>query len=421
MSPAKSVPHVASRRFSPGVERAAARPLDRESLTALMLPEEPQRLSAEDFRQLLMSCVMSGATDITVQSDQQPRAEIHNVLYRAMRRPLAPSEVDLILTEVYGAANGKTEINGQRVLDFSYELNLPDGERRRFRVNATGILASDISGVEITLRSLPDRTPDLALVQISQAEIEALAPRDGIVVIAGATGSGKSTTMAAITRYHLENVRRPVKIVDIQAPIEYTFHDVTSRLTGSASIIGSSEVGRHVPDFFEGVRSALRRKPNIINVGEARDFETISTSITASLTGHLVYTTTHAGSVPDAMRRLLTIFPGNEREARGYDLVSALRFLMVQHLVPRIDRPGRIPVREYLRFTTRVREALLSAPISSWPSMVADEVAGRVKDLEPEDMRQSLVDVAGARYREGVISRDDALFLGGPRAVKDPA
>lgn len=410
---------LTSRKMSPGVNLAKAIKPCRDDLTAHVLAQEPQRLREEDFRQLLMSCVMSGASDVTIQSDQQPRAEFHGVLYRAMRRPLAPSEIDMILTEAYGAANARTEINGMNILDFSYELNLADGSRQRFRVNAIGIYGRDGSAAELTFRALPLETPHYMKVGVSDAEMMALSPRDGIVVIAGATGSGKSTTMAAITRYHLENLERPVKIVDVQAPIEFTFRDVMAAVGGSSSMIGQSEVGRHIRSFAEGVRAALRRKPNIINVGEARDFETISAALEASLTGHLVYTTTHAGSASEAMRRLLSAFPANEREARGYDLVSGLRFLMVQHLVPTADGVGRIPIREYLRFTDRVRERLLCAPTSSWAGMVTDEVNGRGGDVGPDDMRQALPDVCRSLWMSGKISRHDALLVGGPAAVRE--
>lgn len=401
----------ASRRMSRGVERAKEVPLDRENYTAHVLEEEPSRLTEDDFRCLLMSCVLSGASDVTFQSDQAPRAEIHGVLYRAMRKPLAPSDVEMILMETYGGANARAEINGQNVLDYSYELNLPDGGRQRFRVNATGIFGQDGQSVEITMRALPSKTPDLSMVQIAESEIEALTPKDGIVIIAGATGSGKSTTMAAITRYHLESSIRPVKIVDIQAPIEYTFRDVTSQLKGSPSIIGQSEVNRHIRSFADGVHSALRRKPNIINVGEARDLETISASVEASLTGHLVYTTTHAGSVSSSVRRLLAAFPGAEKEARAYDLISSLRFLMVQHLVPRIDRPGRVPVREYLRFTDRVREKLLTHPISDWSSLIDREVSDGAVDAGEDDLRMCLHDETVRLRRAGVISKEDALRI----------
>ncbi|WP_411840070.1 type IV pilus twitching motility protein PilT [Paracoccus sp. ME4] len=408
---------TAGRRMSPGVEKSKSVEFDRELLRIALLDNEPQRLTTEEFRELLMTAVMSGASDITLQSDQQPRPEINGVLYRGMQRPLSPTEVNQILVEVYGGANGPTQINGGNVLDFSYELNLPTGEKQRFRVNATGIYGRDGSGVELTLRALPRRTPDLAMVRVDRDMVDAMAPREGIVVISGATGSGKSTTMAAMTRYHLEESVHPVKIVDIQAPIEYTFRDVMSRVEGSSSTIGQSEVGRHVHSFAEGVHSALRRKPHIINVGEARDFETISASLEASLTGHLVYTTTHAGQCATAIRRLLSTFPGNEREARAYDLVTALRFLMVQHLVPSADGKGRVPIREYLRFTDRVRAHLLSIPTTDWSGAVTEMVEGRILADDPDGMRASLSEVCARKFIDGEISKEWAFRLGGLAAI----
>ena len=408
-----------SRRMSRGVERAKEVPLDRENCVAFMLDEEGSRITVEDFRCLLMSAVLSGASDVTFQPDQSPRAEIYGVLYRTTRRPLAPSDVDTILMETYGGANARSEINGQEILDYSYELNLPDGSRQRFRVNATGIFGRDGQGVEVTMRALPSQTPTLKKVQINSDEIKAMTPKDGIVVVAGATGSGKSTTMAAVTRYHLEESERPVKIVDIQAPIEYTFRDVTARLDGSPSIIGQSEVGRHIRSFAAGVHSALRRKPNIINVGEARDLETISASVEAAMTGHLVYTTTHAHCVSVTIRRLLSAFPANERESRAYDLVLALRFVMVQNLVERADRPGRVPVREYLRFTDRLREKLLSQPIANWSSIIDSEVSAPAADAGPDDLRQCFADVADTLHGQGIISKLDALRISNNKLVRE--
>lgn len=438
-----------SRRVSKGVENSRMVEVNRADLECFVLREEPSRISSEDFREFLMSCVMSGATDVTIQSDQQPRAEIHGLLYRATRKPWSPSEVDHVLAEVYGGANARTEINGQRVLDFSYELNLVDGSKQRFRTNATGIYGRDGQGVEITLRSLPSETPSLELVNLegalpqraetssdaehivdedgldissaemptSPAVIKAMKPKNGIVVVAGGTGSGKSTTIAAVMRDHLEDVDNPVKIVDIQAPIEYTYRDVTSGLKGSSSLIGQSEVGKHIKSFADGVHSALRRKPNIISVGEARDYETIAASLEAALTGHLVYTTTHANDVSDTVRRLLSTFPAAEREARAFDLISVLRFCVVQYLLPRIDKPGRVPVREYIRFTPRLKERLVALPVNDWPSVLGLEVAGKVEDTGPEDMCQSLRQVVTPLYNNGIISRADAFQLGGIDAV----
>ncbi len=412
----RGIPAV-SRRVSGGVGNSRTVEADRSRLEAFMLRDEPPRITDDDFREFLMSCVMSGASDVTIQSDQQPRAEIHGLWYRATRKPWSPSEVEQVLAEVYGGADARTEINGRRVLDFSYEVNLADGSRQRFRVNATGIHGREGRGVEISLRALPSKTPDPAEVGLDEEVLDALKPRNGIVVVAGGTGSGKSTTLAAVTRSHLEDRDRPVKIVDIQAPIEYTFRDITGGLDGSSSIMGQSEVGKHLVSFADGIHSALRRKPDIINVGEARDHATISAALEASLTGHLVYTTTHANDVSDAVRRLLSVFPAAERDARAFDLISALRFCMVQHLPPRIDAPGRVPAREFIKFTPRLKEKLLTLPVDDWPAVLNREVAGAAEGAGAGDMRQSLPDAVIPLLRGGVISRGSALGLIGDAFV----
>lgn len=417
-TPAPEAVAPSTGRQTPGVELARKHVADPSQPILDLATSRSSRITIEEFRGFVMSAVLSGASDITIQSDQQPRVEIHGHLYRGTRRPWSPSEVYDILAEVFGAANAITEINGRRVLDFSYELNQLDGSKQRFRVNATGIQSLDSHGVEITMRALPSVTPTLDGVSLGRELVAALTPRDGIIVIAGATGHGKSTTMAAITRHHLENLDHPVKIVDIQAPIEFTFRDVMEDLEGSASEIGQSEVGRHIETFADGVRSALRRKPNIINVGEARDFETIKTSLEASLTGHLVYTTTHAGSVVDAMRRLLSVFPAEERDARAYDLASSLRFLMVQQLVPRIDRPGRVPVREFLQFSTAVQQQLFAEPVTRWPHIISGIMSG------PEGgyLRRTFSQDIDPHVRQGVVSATDAFRVSGdPRFLEGEA
>jgi len=400
-------------RQTPGVERARRVEPDKDSSFLLLLASESSRLTIEDFRGFVMSAVMSGASDITIQSDQQPRVEVHGRLYKGTRRPWSPSEVSMVLAELFDATNAIAEINGRRILDFAYELNQRDGTKQRFRVNATGIQGMDVQGVEITMRALPSTTPTIEYVSLPPDLVRAMAPPNGIVVVAGATGHGKSTTLAAVIRSHLENVRHPVKIVDFQAPIEFTFRDVLNELEGSSSNFGQSEVGRHIESFAEGVRSALRRKPHIISVGEARDLETIKASLEASLTGHLVYTTTHAGSVVDAMRRLLSVFPAEEREARAYDLASSIRVLMVQQLVPRIDRPGRVPVREYLQFTSEVQQQLFMEPVTRWPHIISRIM--REGGVSDDPLKRTFSEELDPLVRKGVVDAMEAFRITGDR------
>ena len=375
--------------------------LDDVGRTATLPFAEPDRFNIADFRRLLVAATLAGASDITIQTDARPRVEVEGRLYRLGRRPWTASEISTILAEISHAPNAGAEILGRRILDFSCEIPFGPGTRQRFRVNATGIHARDGFGIEITMRILPARTPDIRFARLTAKEIAAMSPPGGLVIIAGATGSGKSATMAAMTRLHLECRERPVKIVDIQAPIEYTYKDVTFGDAGLTSTIGQSEVGRHIPDFASGVWSALRRKPHIINVGEARDLPTISAALEAAMTGHLVYTTTHAGSVHDCVRRLLAVFPANERDHRASDLGVSLRFIMVQQLVQRTGRNGRIPLREWLSFSGPVREALLESPPGRWPGIVHRIMTGRRQ--VPDGLYLGLRKTAGDLIGRGIL------------------
>ncbi len=395
----------------PGVALARKITLDPGQLIQPCFDAEPARITAEEFRTLLLSCVLTGASDVTLQTGRRARAEIDGQLHIVTRRSLGASEIDEILIESYGGpargAHARTEINSREVLDYSYELVMPDDRKQRFRVNATGIHAASGSGVELTFRALPQATPSVGQVGLSGPLLEAMTPRDGLAVVAGATGHGKSTTLAAVVRQLLEDQDRPVKIVDIEAPVEFSFEDIWTTMTRST--IGQSEVGRHIASFAEGVRSALRRKPHVIVVGEARDHATISASLEASITGHLVYTTTHAGTVPDVIRRLLSIFGAEEREARAHDLASSLRLMMVQALVPRVGG-GRIPVREYLIVSREIRDRLLSMPSSQWASIVVAFMDG----LDDPERGQTMAAHAGRLHSAGLISARDCRRLGGP-------
>lgn len=391
----------------PGASRAVEPLILDPGSNAAALPfPEPVRFDPDNLNRLLLSAAAAGVSDITMQTDAQPRIEVEGRLYRLGGRTWPASEISAVLCELHHASNAAAEVTGRRILDFSHEIPSGNGRRQRFRVNATGIHARDGFGIEISIRVLPTGTPDTAFAALEQAEVAAMSPPSGLVLIAGATGSGKSATMAAMTRHHLENGRRAVKIVDIQAPIEYTFGDVLRSNAGTPSLIGQSEVGRHLPDFASGVWSALRRKPHIINVGEARDTETISAALEAALTGHLVYTTTHAGSVHDCIRRLLSAFPAGEREHRACDLGISLRFIMVQHLVHRADGNGRIPLREWLSLSGPVRESLLCTPPSKWPEFVHG-VMTRRKDL-PGGLRRTLKESAMDLIARGLLSPDEA-------------
>ena len=391
----------------------------RDSRCALTWPEvgrkpatlSDSRVAAGYLQKFLANCAKRGVSDVTLQTDREPRVEIEGRLYRYGDQPWLPSEVASALSELYHGTHALAQINGRKVLDFSYELSTGFGGKQRFRVNGTGIDGMDSAGIEITVRILPSTTPDARFAGLSESEIAEMAPRSGLVVIAGATGSGKSSTMAALIRHHLECAERPVKIVDIQAPIEFTYRDVSFPSSGSASLIGQSEVGRHVVDFQSGIRSALRRKPHIISVGESRDLETVGASLEAALTGHLVYTTVHAGSVSECVRRLISVFPAHEREQRAYDLAASLRFILVQHLLPLKGCMGRVPVREYVSFGTILRSSMLRDSSSRWPALIEDVLRGPDHDAFPTIFKKSFKQSAEALVSAGMVDEVQAIHF----------
>ena len=371
------------------------------------LDPEPPVHDLASFSQLAINCVEAGASDLTLQTDQPVRCQVGPRQLRVTRRPYSPTEIDKLLVEAYGSAGGPTLIAARRVLDFSWQIPRGRGEFQRFRVNATGVLARrGGKGVEMTFRALPAATPALEDVRLDQALWPLLSPPSGLVIVAGATGQGKSTTLAALIRQHMTEAQ--VKVVDIQAPIEFTYSDLSPDVRNGSSL-GQSEVGTHIETFAEGVRSALRRSPDIVVIGEVRDSETARAAVDAAMTGHLVYTTVHAGDVPEIFRRLQALLStaSGERTA-ATDILQTFRAGIAQRLLPAVDGLGRHPVREIAVLDGDLRHQLAASGPDRWPPLVGRALGEAREDslkLKPfsRDVRSLLA--------EGRISRETAAVM----------
>ena len=405
---APGVSFLPSAAVEDGVMEARAPTLTTKPNTAYVFPADPSKIEMRDFRQLVMSLVEAGASDITIQSSEAVRAEINQRRYVCTRRAWDQTDVNRLLSEIYQSQNAPAMIGTMNILDFSYDITRPDGIKQNFRVNATGIESRLGPGVEISMRPMPHLTPSPEILGLAPEVMAAMRPKNGLVIVSGSTGSGKSTSLAALVGMMLRDDSRPVKIIDLQAPIEYKYIDVRSM--GSASSIGQSEVGRHVSSFAEGVKSSLRRKADVVIVGEARDKETIDAAILASTTGQAVYTTTHAGSITETFRRLMSPFSEGERGSKAVDMATTLRFLIVQYLVQKAGG-GQIAVREYLLISDRVRDRLIRSRVDDWPALLMDEISGRVKDTDSDDMRQSLADDVNRLLGQGLIEEKTANIL----------
>ena len=320
----------------------------------LIFPNEPLRFDANNFEPLLAHCSNLGASDITLQSNEPVVVEVHGKLHQITKHKLATPEVGDILNLLYGP-NGTTQLLSGTDVDTHYEFRPNRNDRFRYRVNATSCQVEGHHGIQITLRTIPNLPPTLQDLQIEDRLTSEVAPKDGVVYVTGATGSGKSTLLAAIIRSIIEQPDCNRKVLTYEAPIEFVFDSVIK----PSAVVSQSEIPHDLPSFAAGVRNALRRKPKLILVGEARDTETIAAVIEAALTGHPVYTTLHTTGVPETIRRLVGTFPADERAGRCIDIIETARLIVCQKLVPSTDGK-QVALREFLVFDEKVRDALLN-------------------------------------------------------------
>jgi defect-in-organelle-trafficking protein DotB len=203
-------------------------------------------------------------------------------------------------------------------------------------------------------------------------------------------------------RLLIEDPERHEKILEYSAPIEYVY-DLCKRPRGFLPI-AQTEVGRQLPTFARAARNALRRKPTIALIGEARDAETIAAVAELSITGHLVYTTMHTSGVAETVRRAIMVFPADERLGMAVDIMSALRMAVTQILVPRVGG-GKVACREFLLFTPEVRGRFLEEPAEGWAALCRTVMAERAAPC------QTMAEGAARLLEAGTISRETFDFV----------
>ncbi len=229
----------------------------------------------------------------------------------------------------------------------------------RFRVN----VFQQRGSVGMVFRMVPSKIlnfEDLLMPAVLQ---KVASEQRGLILVTGTTGSGKSTTLAAMIDYI--NTTRTANIITIEDPIEFLHRD-------KKSIVNQREIGSDTFSFSEALRSALRQDPDVILVGEMRDFETISTALTAAETGHLVLSTLHTLDAAETVNRIITVFPPYQQKQVRMQLASVIKGIVSQRLVPRADGNGRVPAVEVMLGTLSVREAIIDdAKTRQIPTIIA--------------------------------------------------
>ena len=341
------------------------------------------------MNEIFIHSVKLGASDITFQTGEPIMAEVYGRLVKITRRRLSNVEVGEVISAMYGP-NATTIIMSGKDIDTHYEIRPNRTDRYRFRINATGCQVEGHDGIQITARTIPTDPPKLSSMNLPQVVLDAITPEQGVVYVTGATGSGKSTLLASIIRSITEDSESHRKILTYEAPIEFVFDNVEK----ISSIVSQSEIPRHLPSFAAGVRNALRRKPRLILVGEARDPETIGAVMEAAMTGHPVYTTLHSNGVAETIRRLVISFPAEERQGRTIDIIETVRVVISQRLAPTVDGK-RVALREYLIFDEKIRDTLLETDVLNITNVVRKLVREFGRTMEGDALE---------KFEAGVIS-----------------
>lgn len=295
--------------------------------------------TAPDLLSVIDQAVAAEASDIFLSSGKQPRARQKGLITRLdAPAPLAEQILQLLPDE---AARREFEESGST--DFAIRWELSEGSRR-FRVN----VFRHLDGVAAALRPIRPRIPSLAELDLPESLLDLVSFPGGLVLVTGTSGSGKSTTLAALVD-HL-NRTRSKHVITIEDPIEFEHRE-------NQCLIHQREVGSDVESFSSGLRAALRENPDVILLGELRDLSTISAALTAAETGHLVLGTLHSGSASSAVNRIVDVFPGHQQAHIRVQLASSLRAVLSQRLVPSRNK-GLVPVLEKLLVTPAVANGI---------------------------------------------------------------
>lgn len=309
--------------------------------------------TTEIFNELLKLAVESGASDVVIKSDKPAYVRISGRLKPVDMDPISGSEVtEFVATHVPKVFKSRWEDEGQ--VDFAYAA----AGVGRFRVNGFHQRGT----ASIVMRHIKDRVPTFANLGLNPEPLLNLAKaKDGIVLVCGATGSGKSSTMAAMLGWINENCDK--HIVTLEDPIEFTFQD-------DKSVFQQREIGLDVPSFELAIKSVLRQNPDIILIGEMRDRETFETAISAAETGHLVFSTMHAATVAQSLTRLFEFFPPEQQVQARRQVAGSLRGFICQKLIPTMEGGGRVPANEILCADSVIRSLLIEGQFDKIQSLL---------------------------------------------------
>jgi twitching motility protein PilT len=338
-----------------------------------------------DLNEILKIALKGGASDIHLKPGLPPMFRVDGALVPLKNgERLAPDELQRIGFSIM-TPNQKNRFDETREVDLAYGI----AGLGRFRVN----VFQQRGSVGIVFRVIPFGVKTIESLHLPKVIENIALEHRGLVLVTGTTGSGKSTTLAAMIDFI--NSNRTCHIMTIEDPIEFLIRD-------RRSIVNQREIGVDTQSFANALRAALRQDPDVILVGEMRDFETIETALTAAETGHLVMSTLHTLDATETINRIISVFPPYQQKQVRLQLSAILKAVISQRLVPRADGKGRVPALEVLMSTARVRECIGDKDRTK---EISDAIAKGYTTYGMQTFDQSLM----LHVKSGLVTYDEAL------------
>jgi len=335
-----------------------------------------------DLHEILHAAYEADASDIHLVAGHPPTIRVHQVIEPMDMPVITPEQAEAMFGQMATPETLATFVE-HKDADFSYAIE----DLARYRVNAH----RQSGAIGMSLRMIKTDVPPLSALNLPEVIARLTYLPRGLVLVTGDTGSGKSTTLAAMIQAMNQRYRK--HIITLEDPMEYVFES-------DQCLIEQRELGRDMPSFASGLKHALRQDPDIILVGEMRDLETTGLAISAAETGHLVLSTLHTVNASQTVERIIDMYPAGQQNQIRSMLAGTLQAVVSQTLFSRIDRPGMVPSVETLLCTPAVRNLIREARTFEIPNVIETNRAIGMSSLD-----SSIAEL----YFNGMISKEDAI------------